>query len=241
MRFVNLRWPGTPTSVLRHALAQRVQPEPTPRPMGYASQQIHEALQRDNIGKWGWVIYRTSYKDDAAWDRFQRYVNEWSRVALKKDNASPLVSGAVEWTFVSDPALDGARREELRVRFYRWRKTAIWTENPRMRSPKTSLNIPQRYMYFVQVDEDALDSVMRAGTPDQDAGAVHFVHCDDKMLNWTDEVWTMLSKRIVSTEFWDQVGTSIWDPDYVSIHEVMVDEFQELEWEREKERERERS
>ncbi len=237
MRFVNLRWPGTPTSVLRHALAQRVQPEPAPRPMSYASQQIHETLQRGNMGKWGWVIYRTSYKDDAAWDRFQHYVSEWSQKALKEDDASPVVSGAVDWTFVSDPALDGAPREQLRERFHRWRKTAIWTENPRRRSPETSLDIPQRYMYFVQVDEDALDSVMRAGTPDQDAGAVHFVHCDDKMPNGTDEVWTMLSKKVVSTEFWDQVFTSIFDPGYLPIDEVMEDEFHELEWERKRERE----
>ncbi len=246
MRTINLRWPGTPTSILKHALAQRLQPEPAPRPVSWACQQIHETLQRGHLGKWGWVIYRTSYKDDAAWDRFQRYVNEWSRETLRKEGASPLVSGTVDWTFVSDPALDGVSREELCESFHQWRRRAMWTENPRMRSPKTIRNIPQRYIYFVRADEDALNSVARGSTLDQDAGAVQFVQCmpDRPCCGFGDgEAWTMLSKKVVSTEFWDQVGTSIWDPDAVLIDEVMEDEFQGLEWERKREREggRERS
>ena len=212
--------------------------------MSYGAQQIHNVLEHlHGLGKWGWVIYRTSYKDDAAWDRFQRYVNEWSREALKEDGASALVSGAVDWTFVSDPALAGASREQLRERFHEWRKTAIWAENPRMHLLQTSGDIPQRYVCFVQVDEDALNSVAQGSKPDQDAGAVHFVRCDDEMPRlpgwWGDDFWPMLSKKIVSIQFWETIGTSIQNPGVADIDEVMDDEMRELEWERKMRREKE--
>ena len=256
MPMARLSWPGMPTRVLRHTLARHTPfltplmtpPHPRPRFASFEAQQVHEYLQGHNLDKWGWVIYRTSYKDDAAWERFQRYITTWSREALKGEDASHLVSGAAEWTFVSDPALDGASREQLRARFREWRKTAIQAENPRLASlPTTSEDMTQRYIYFVQVDEEALGSAaVQESAPHRDAGVVRFVRCDGDdaleqplgRLRWAagdDEVWTMMPKRIVSTEFWVNVCISVehWDCSY-SIDDVMDMEIEALEWERER-------
>ncbi len=63
---------------------------------------IYEMLERDKEDKWGWVIYRTTYKDDAGWDRFQSYVNTWSHDDLSQPGV-PRGLRAADWTFVSDP------------------------------------------------------------------------------------------------------------------------------------------
>ena len=35
-------------------------------------QALHNSLVFTKQDKWGWVIYRTTYKDDAAWERFKQ-------------------------------------------------------------------------------------------------------------------------------------------------------------------------
>ncbi|KAK3905261.1 hypothetical protein C8A05DRAFT_30900 [Staphylotrichum tortipilum] len=210
--------------------------------------EMHEALNHGKLDKWGWVIYRTSYKDDAAWDRFQRYVYTWWQQELVAQGAPPLVANTAEWTFVSNPALDSISRDELRTHFRRWRATAIQTENPRRRLPTSGDDIPGRYIYFFQADEAVLDGIAVQGstsTPGRDPSMVNFVCCDDNIPlgqppapdDQRDQSWTMLSKRIVSIEFWLEVGLSIehWDI-CPSIYDVM--ETEELETERERASER---
>lgn len=89
---------------------------------------IYEMLERSKEDKWGWVIYRTTYKDDAGWDRFKSYVNKWSHDDLSQPGV-PRGLRAADWTFVSDPVFDGASREQLRHHFREWRKTAWNAEN----------------------------------------------------------------------------------------------------------------
>jgi len=226
---------------------------------------MQEALDQGKLDKWGWVIYRTSYKDDAAWDRFQRCVHAWWQEELEDHGAPPLVANTAEWTFVSDPALEGVSRDELRTHFRRWRATAIQTENPRRPLPTEGRDIPGRYVYFFQADEAVLDGMAAQGsTPDRDPSMVNFVGCDDihdcipldqppAPGHETDQLWTILSKKIVSIEFWLDVGRSIeyWDM-CPSIYDVMETEAIQTEreraivrgrlseWECEKARERER-
>ena len=63
---------------------------------------IYEMLERSKEDKWGWVIYRTTYKYDAGWDRFKSYVNTWSHDDLSQPGV-PRGLRAADWTFVSDP------------------------------------------------------------------------------------------------------------------------------------------
>lgn len=202
---------------------------------------IHEALHEDKQGKWGWVIYRTTYKDDAAWERFRDWVNISAREALKEEGASPLVLGALECLFVSDPALDGASRKQLRERFLRWRQAAIRVENPQRALPKEWDEIPSRYVYFVQVDEESLDSVVQASAQSSDTGWVRFVRCDQEVdlrtpkleYKWDrleDFHWKMLASRMLSASFYNHVWDTIhgwdWGPD---IDDVMKVEAVQME------------
>jgi hypothetical protein len=140
---------------------------------------IYNDLQRYKEDKWGWIIYRTSYKDDAAWELFKdRLVNNWTRI--RDPDVPPAVLRAMDWTFISDrPTLDGASREQLRERFRAWRETAVQAENPR-RDPADTV-MGQRYRYFLQVDEESLQSVVEGDGDTLDGSWVNFVRCDDEM------------------------------------------------------------
>ncbi|KAG7289245.1 hypothetical protein NEMBOFW57_005610 [Staphylotrichum longicolle] len=200
---------------------------------------IHEALHEDKQGKWGWVIYRTSYKNDAAWERFRDCINISAREALKGEGASPLVLDALDCIFVSDPALDGASRKQLRERFLQWRQPAIRVENPQRALPKEWDEIPSRYVYFVQVDDESLDSVVQASAQSSDTGWVRFVRCDQEVdlgplkleYKWEqleDYHWKMLASRMLSARFysdvWDTIHGWDWSPD---IDDVMkIEAFQ---------------
>ncbi|KAK3898422.1 hypothetical protein C8A05DRAFT_37982 [Staphylotrichum tortipilum] len=69
------------------------------------STDLEVQIMLDNLStqdKWGWVFYRTTYKDDAAWERFR----DWIETSSREDNI-----------FVSDLAIEGASQAQLRQRF----------------------------------------------------------------------------------------------------------------------------
>jgi hypothetical protein len=139
---------------------------------------VLNTLEAMNHDKWGFVIYRCTYKDDQAWDRFKQIICESTRTIMQSSDA-PEVANGLEWTFVEDRAtLDGASRSQLRERFRQWAPQAIITEQPRDQArfnPNATFGVP-RYHYFVQVDEQALESVLAAPEVDlQGAGFVNFV------------------------------------------------------------------
>ena len=131
--------------------------------------------------KWGFVIYRCTYQDDEAWGRFKQIVLERAQEDMQESDA-PEVADKLEWTFVEDrAALDGASRSQLRERFKRWAAQAIVTEQPRAKAeieqdPAPTFGIP-RYNYFIQVDKEALQSVLAAPKIDPSGeGFVNFVN-----------------------------------------------------------------
>jgi hypothetical protein len=111
--------------------------------------------------------------------------------------------------------------------------------------PTEGRDIPGRYIYFFQADEAVLDGMAALGsTPGRDPSMVNFVGCDDfhdsipldqppAPGHERDELWTILSKKIVSIEFWLDVGRSIeyWDMG-PSIYDVMETEAIQTERER---------
>ena len=140
--------------------------------------------------KWGFVIYRCTYQDDEAWERFKRIVLERTQEDMRESDA-PEVADKLEWTFVEDrAALDGVSRPQLRERFKQWAAQAIVTEQPRAKAeikqdPAPTFGIP-RYNYFIQVDEEALQSVLAA--PKIDPSGEGFV-------NFVNARWTPLGDR----------------------------------------------
>ena len=254
-RITNLRFPASPIrlSQLQLALSRqkipawRLRPplpvapptddHPTfsfPRPPGALSIHDHpldESLERLELDKWGWVIYRTSYKDEAAWERLRDCMTRWSRDALEDEDASPRVRGTVDWRFVSDPTLEGASHDELRGRFRAWRDAVYLTETRRP-PPQEDDDRTQRYMYFVEVDEPALESVARGGGGLTVVNLVRVDHGVPYAAEAEDEdVWPVLARTAVSPEFWIDVLDSVeWGWDYdCGIGDVMKTEREMIE------------
>lgn len=106
-------------------------------------------------GKWGWVIYRCTYKPEleGRWQSFKRAVVEHERTAIVKSDA-PEILGKMDWVFVEGPALEGASREDLKPRFREWASNEAGSNLDHGRSDRGS-----RYSYFIQIDEEALRSI----------------------------------------------------------------------------------
>ncbi len=136
----------------------------------------------------------------------------------------PEVANSLEWTFVSDPTtLDGASRDQLRRRFRAWAADAKRTEQPRAADHDKDWNglRSQRYTYFVQVDEEALRSVVDADPSDHsDVGWVNLVRADEEMdfgrrpkeeedveeAEAEDEGWMMIAAHMLGPDFYDAIG-----------------------------------
>jgi hypothetical protein len=183
-------------------------------------ENIRDDLRHFKHDKWGWVIYRTTYGDDEAWSQFQRIINERSRKRMAEPDVLPEVANSLEWTFVSDPTtLDGASRDQLRHRFRAWAAEAERTEQPRATDHPKNWNglRSQRYTYFVQVDEEALRSVVDADPSDAwDVGWVNLVRAEEEpdlgrdvkedVKEVDDEGWMMISAQMVGPDFYDAIG-----------------------------------
>jgi hypothetical protein len=144
--------------------------------------------------KWGFVIYRCTYQDDHAWERFKQNIHECTQKFMEMSDApeaAKSLTDSLEWTFVEDrAALDGASRSQLRERFSEWSVQAIVTEQPRAkaeteRNPEPTFGIP-RYHYPIQVDEEALQSVLAA--PELDLHGQGFI-------DFVDSRWKPLGDR----------------------------------------------
>jgi hypothetical protein len=127
---------------------------------------VMDQLKRLKHDKWGYVIYRCTYEDDAAWDRFKQIVHERTQEDLQDSDDTPELADYLEWTFVEDSAtLDGASIPRLRERFNLWAAEAVVAENPRarIRTPDCCPTaVSGRYNCFIHVDEEALQSVVAA-------------------------------------------------------------------------------
>lgn len=140
------------------------------QPVLSAAQEILADLAHFKHEKWGWVIYRTWYGDNAAWARFQEDVR--AQVShLDAKTLPPEARARLHLTFVSDSAsLAGASLDTLRRRFWAWAADAERSENPRADgAPEQGEPRAQRYAYFVAVDEEAMQGVV-AGRGADDGG-----------------------------------------------------------------------
>lgn len=168
---------------------------------------ISDDLQYHKEEKWGWIIYRTTYNDDAAWELFKDRINKWTRI--DDPDAPPAVLRGMDWTFISDRStLDGASREQLRERFRAWRETAVQAENPR-RDPAVTF-MSGRYRFFLQVDGESLQSVVEGDGNVLDGSWVNLVRCDDEMDEYIQSVEEDKERDI--KEPWDQEDEELGTP-----------------------------
>lgn len=137
-------------------------------PLPSTESQLVEVVDDMKHDKWGFVIYRCTYQDDQAWERFETKVYEHTQEWVQDpDTDTPEVANSLEWTFVENrAALKGASMAQLRERFNRRAALAVVDEQPRGRAQTQAkhpdvrtFGIP-RYEHFIQIDEEALQSVL---------------------------------------------------------------------------------
>ncbi|KFY18428.1 hypothetical protein V493_08623 [Pseudogymnoascus sp. VKM F-4281 (FW-2241)] len=203
--------------------SSKIPPDPQSN-LDEVAKNIHDDLRHFKHDKWGWVLYRCSYGDDEAWTRFQQIIHERSRKGMAERGFPLEVANSLEWTFVSDrTSFDGASRDQLRQHFYAWAAAAEKTEQLRAVDNERNWtgDKSQRYIYFIQVDEEALRSVVDADPSDSlDEGWVNLIRCrdGDLDLDWRqrekenvdeedgDEGWMMIAAHMVGPDFYDAIG-----------------------------------
>ncbi|KAK8081221.1 hypothetical protein PG996_000002 [Apiospora saccharicola] len=133
-----------------------------------APQKIQWTLEpQGDAGKWGWVVYRTSYKPelDVAWETLKQLILKQSREDVA-DSEAPEVIDKMEWIFVEDAAtLEGASREELRRRFQTSFARAEMARFSLKEEDVHTCGVGSRYQYFLQADEEALLSLLHHPVP----------------------------------------------------------------------------
>ncbi|KAI7784813.1 hypothetical protein LA080_009132 [Diaporthe eres] len=71
--------------------------------------------------RWGFPIYRTTYDDDAAWQRYLEVLKFTARKYLVRQGGDVLLEQYMDWPVISDRAtLDGASKADVRRHFKSW-------------------------------------------------------------------------------------------------------------------------
>lgn len=152
--------------------------------------KIKRNLNEDNHDRWGFAIYRCTYGDDAAWERFKDIIATRAQKEIR-ELGEPEILDKLELTIFEDREIfDNAKTDFLREHFNQWKRDNLPREQPRTtRSTEVMLEKTPRYRYFIRVDREALDSVLGApGNRDADPGstATGWVHFIDTM--WTADM-----------------------------------------------------
>ncbi|KAH6839431.1 hypothetical protein B0I37DRAFT_347854 [Chaetomium sp. MPI-CAGE-AT-0009] len=159
--------------------------------------------------KWGWVIYRCTYKPelDGHWKDFRRRVENETRKHIAESDA-PGIAEKLDWVFVEDPELANASREELKRRFRAWAQA----ENPNCDMEKITDGRGARYTYFIQIDEAALLSMADTPNDPRNLGHVNIVRA------WEDplppEEATSPFGEAVDSEDWMKMQPDMIDAEF---------------------------
>lgn len=110
--------------------------------------------------KFGFVIYRCTYSDDAAWAQLLSLIQGEAQETIKELGPGRDWLGAhLEWIVVEDPTLDGATQEQVKRRFYGWADGVV--EEYERTSTDNVRGLP-RFNFCVFVDEKCLASLEKS-------------------------------------------------------------------------------
>jgi hypothetical protein len=137
-----------------------------------------EGLLRMGHKKWGWIIYRTTYGDDEKWARFDERFQEQVRretVILDRPSDEPTHVKYLDFPVRSDEAkYNNATTAQLRADFKEWLNGGGGLKEQEMApEDKGMLTDALRYCYFIRVDREAMESVLK-----DDKGWVDLVQVD---------------------------------------------------------------
>ncbi|KAI7309553.1 hypothetical protein KC315_g12950 [Hortaea werneckii] len=93
--------------------------------------KIKRNLNQDSQDRWGFAIYRCTYDDDAAWDRFTDIITTRAQKETR-ELGEPEILDKLEWTILDDRQIfDNATTGFLRKHFNQWKSANLQREQPR--------------------------------------------------------------------------------------------------------------
>lgn len=137
-------------------------PDPNAGLGGYGLPSTIQSIQETGFRKWGFRIYRCTYDDDDAWDRYMGNLENRLEKALKVTGSDYMLTPYHEWTIVEDrEALDGAPKEEVRSRFREWSEArSVERDGPGADHELIGLiGLVARFEACIMVDKECLDSM----------------------------------------------------------------------------------
>ncbi|KAL2808973.1 hypothetical protein BJX63DRAFT_407186 [Aspergillus granulosus] len=114
-------------------------------------------LEEDGHRIWGLVLYRSTYKSTADWAEFMRRLQFRTQEFIEIGHPPDLINSFRLTVMEDQAAFDGATTSIIREHFKQWTETAVEEEQGVGVRPRDA----QRYQYCLQVDEDALETVVR--------------------------------------------------------------------------------
>ncbi|KAK8123115.1 hypothetical protein PG984_011785 [Apiospora sp. TS-2023a] len=127
-------------------------------------------LRADGHRVWGFVLYRCTYASDTDWESCIQRIHASVRENMDYYNGQDLIEeGCFQLTVISDAStLDGASTHTVRQHFNEWCGRMVQeeqgppeeTQRRKQKPPTwfTDWEVPVRYNFCIQVDEDSLRS-----------------------------------------------------------------------------------
>lgn len=134
-------------------------------------------MQEDGHKIWGWVIYRNDCTSEEDWQEFIRRLRVGIEKTLKFFDGLNMLSSLDYQVFEDRNLFDGVDAATIREHFRVWAATASDQEQG------TGTGWSQRYLFCIQVDSDALYSVVHNHVSSEDSGY-------GKNRGWVKLVWT---------------------------------------------------
>ncbi|KAI7153368.1 hypothetical protein KC349_g8403 [Hortaea werneckii] len=124
------------------------------------AKRVEDLLKFYRLPKWGFIVFRCTYGDDARWARFMARLNTHKDHILREVYDKPELTDALDWNVQEDLSLGGATKGEVRRRFREWVKSKADIPNGLVDFKEQFLMCENpRYNYCIHVDSDAMESM----------------------------------------------------------------------------------
>ncbi|KAK1836420.1 hypothetical protein QBC39DRAFT_367235 [Podospora conica] len=173
---------------------------------------IIDVMRDTNHRKWGFLVYRVYYGDDAAWERFMdilRRDTENSLLGFGKQYMVPFL----DWTEMQDrAAFDGASKDDIREHFRTWIRDRSVERDGFGVEGTDILRLSARYKACLYVDKEAMESAAMTEYPmATKPTGVHYIVKGKVVL--------------VGSQLQDE-----WIPPHPEATQEELDEIEEEEW-----------
>lgn len=133
--------------------------------------RVLDSVQKTNVTKWGFAIYRCTYTDEGAWMRLLDALGAYIRKSFANSQALDMLENFELDIREDRKALENATPEYVREQFQSWIMLNGMAESPnpthtlrfKDNTPdETCIPFSTRYQFCVHVDSASLDSIIRA-------------------------------------------------------------------------------